>query len=308
MIKRIVRVIVTTALTLVSGCGSQPAKSRPGDITAAPPTVAKAEGLELTLSSVAATMRRSYPAPGETVRLANDPWRIEVTLAIRDPSQKLMYNVEPAAQVLSCVDNHGHPLKQTAPSAGYSGERAKIPYPFPARDGGNYVEGRTVPATRTRTLTWNVDALPASLSELRGSISARIVTDSRSVELPLEAGAEQSLAPGVTFQLREVLRSSRGSPSISAEYSVNQGTGKFDPQGAPLINITELVDASGRPMGALTVQEETVQGGILHVRLGSRDLPTGTDPLKLRVQVITAVREVALPFEFHDIVLAGTPK
>ena len=284
----------------VSGSAGGPAgagASQEGRIVGEQTTVYRAvpierDGYVVTLESLSAEMRRNFTGtPGS--QAYNPGWWVQLHLTIRDTRDERSSRVAGPLAVRSLVDEAGRELASKIDSA--------REYAWPQRQ-FTYAGKRQGSSSAQRIeATVRPGELPREFAVLAGDIVMEEITEAKTVSVPLAEPTDLELASGLRAVVREY-----GESRPSDKYRQMQMTLEAKSAEVPLIRSVGFLGPDGRMRDVNGNGWERDPDGARRSTYTFSVERDRKEAVAAKVDVVLAVREFRVPFEFRGIPVGRT--
>jgi hypothetical protein len=279
----------TTSVTSAAPSGGVPTG---GTITAESVTIYRAqpvqhEDFELHLNTLQAQVMHTF-ANEDGFRAGSENWRITLRFNLRDESDDRWSRVAGTMRVTALIDDEGNDITGTVTTKSHQSS-PRVTFLRSSR--------RTNSTWQSMEFTASPAQLPRQIRTLRGEVPMEVVSESKVFTLPLET-REEELVPGIKVNLRV----QPGEGASADRYRRVSMTIEQREKNVPMVRSVLLIGPDGRirDVGGWSIEDgpDGVRRATLNLS-GDIDKNGGTPVVK--IDVVLAMTELTIPFEFRDI-------
>lgn len=277
----------------VTATGAAPA-IEPGKVSAIPTTLYKAapfehDGYIVTLHSLSAEVRHGF-AGEHSPSLYGPGWNVRLQLALRDSREGRCTRIAEPVVLTSVVDEAGRELADKAAGKRRSSRRAGA-FTYGGASLDNVSGGLDVGVKPGR--------LPDEFTVFRGEVVVEEVVESKTFEVPLGEAGTHDIMPGVRAVVRPIDSPGGGSERFrSVHLSLETSAGEV-----PEVRSVSIPSPDGRHRESHGNTPENSRDGVRRSEY-TLAFPDKQKGATARVDVVLAVREVRVPFEFRGVPVA----
>jgi hypothetical protein len=274
--------------------GATPAVE-PGKVSAIPTTLYKAtpfehDGYVVTLHSLSAEVRHGFTGE-HSPSMYGPGWNVRLQLSLRDSREGRCTRIAEPVVLTSVVDEAGRELADKAAGKRRSSRRSGVfTYGGPSLDN----------ASGSLDVGVKPGRLPNEFTVFRGEVVVEEVVESKTFEVPIGEPGTHEIVPSVRAVVRKI------EPPAGGGDRFQSFTLTLETSGGEMPLVRSVV--SQNPDGRIReIHGSTNDNGRDGVRRSEYNLGFSDGKQKgatARVDVVLAVREVRVPFEFRGVPVA----
>lgn len=313
--------LMLSCVAMAGGCASQRAASEPqadvagtgeSERTAVSTVRASAEtawtlepvrsgGFSIALQRIEIRRVVSFAAASSRP----EGWSLQSSLSIGEPSMDVLFRPRGYVRLMRMQGDDGRDYLPAPTPAGINPARVFELAFAPSGDASGGVLND--PRDWRHSVDWYVrtPGLPRVMRSFAGELIVDVVEETAWREVSLEAGHANEVEPGLTLEMPDQPqgRTHRAQLSIRVRNDASRPNDQADAPMLPYVNaVEEWRDNRWRPLqiGTLNPSADRTELGTIV------NLTPVQGEHRFRVQVVTKIREVRLPFEFVNVPILAT--